>query len=757
MKKGYKLIKKIGRKSLILSVVALILTVVMVVGSTYSWIENITAVQITNIPEGGTGSDLAKLGILSDISETIELGSCGPDETDGKKSKFSAINLGAYFNESGDTHLTTCSGNGDSFYFKTLKGSKGAKNYRIGTEDDENVNYISATFKVCSPDADVDMWFNAVPTVNSKGNTQTNNIAYYSITVDGETNVYSNGGGNYSHIKDADGNITTVSARNTAAYTYYTKDDSNKNINPNNKNVLFRVGETPKKVTVKIWLQSTAEVDSYTDLKTNINMVLASTWAKTRTITVRDCTSQNKNEYWMTDENSPKLYVALASDPAKFHWDLTVDTKSKIGSVDIPSYYYTGNKIIVLRCENGWNTGNVQCQGIWCWNYWETELPKGFEDLVFNIVGNTPAIYDGSTKQSDTGYSFWGKAEKITVTDNAGLMHDTNDVNRLLVRDADTGNYYPLYNKGQTWTGYVPRTSDKLEFLYKENGFKSNDKNSINSTSSSDSCYKNEASTAEYRWGYNKSDATPQTRPYNDCTYTIMSTTEGTWTDFIETNFRLGGNFNSQDGENKSSWNEDIKFYKVNESDDVAFASIDLLADKLNYIKVVDVTDNNNKKYYSNNGVMCRFDSTDWTMTHDNNLPDMGLITDAYDGTYKFRLNTKNMKLSVEYPGDGGASRVYLVTSYEGWDKYAYMWKTENDSTVQNANFPGQKMDWLGKIGSNNIYLLNYNKNNEGLIPNKVKFSGYNQNSTADNDRKWKSIDLDFTKGYQIYTNPDCE
>ncbi len=743
MKKYYNFTKRVGRKNLILSAVALILTIMMVVGSTYSWIENITAVQITNVPQGGTGADTATLGIKNDISETIVLGSCGPDDKDGSVSKFKAINLGAYFYESGDPHLTTCSGNGDSFMFKSLKGSANAKPWRIGTEDDENVNYLSATFKVCSPDAEVDMWFDTVPTVNSGGNLQTNDIARYSITVDGETNVYSASGTNYNHIKDADGNTTTVTARSTANYTYYDRNHKDKGNNPGNKNVLFRVGETPKEVTIRIWLQHTDGTNDYTDLKSDINMVLVSTWAKTRTITVRDCTSQNKNEYWMTDENSPKLYVALASDPAKYHWDLTVDTKSKIGSVDIPSYYYTGDKIIVLRCENEWNTGNVQCQDIWCWNYWETELPKGFEDLVFNIVGNTPAIYDGSTKQNDTGYSFWGEAEKITVTDNAGLKHDNKDVNRLLVQDADTGNYYPLYNEGQTWTGYVPRTSDKLEFLYKKDGFKNNEKNSINSTSSSDSCYKNEASTAEYRWGYNKSDATPQTRPYDDLTYTILSTTEGTWKDFIKTQYRLAGYFNGSD-----NWDENsISFYKENKDDTQVFANITLNADKLNQIKVKD---NDSGKYYSNPGVMCRSNSTSWTMKSDVSQ-NMGFITDGYDGTYKFYLDTTTMKLTAEYPGTGDMSRVYLVTNYDGYHKYAYMWKTENGNTSSNGSYPGQKMDSLGNIGDYYIYQLKYT---DGVFPNKVIFSG--QGNESNTDQKWKSISLDFS-AYQIYTNPTKE
>ena len=280
--------------------------------------------------------------------------------------------------------------------------------------------------------------------------------------------------------------------------------------------------------------------------------------------------------------------------------------------------------------------------------------------------------------------------------------------------------------------------------MYKKDGFTSNAKNSINSTSSSDSCYKNEASTAEYRWGYNKSDATPQTRPYDDLTYTILSTTEGTWKDLIKTKYRLAGHFNGSD-----NWDENsISFYKENKDDTLVFANITLNADKLNLIKVKDTVSG---KYYSNPGVMCRSNSTSWTM-ESSVSQNMGFITDGYDGTYQFYLDTTTMNLTVEYPGTGGKSRVYLVTNYDGYLKYAYMWKTENGNTSNNGSYPGQKMDSLGNIGDYYIFMLKYT---DGWMPKNVKFSGQgNENYT---DQKWKSVDLKFDDGYQIYTNPTKE
>lgn len=741
MRKTYNIFKKLGRRNLALSIVALVLTSIMLVGATYSWIENITAVQITNMPQDGTGSNTSKLKFASDINKTIELGNCGPDSKDGKLSKFNAVNLGTYFNESGGMHLTTCSGDGESFYFKTLKGSAGARKYRIGTEDDENVHYISATFMVCSPEADVDMWFNEVPSVSCGGNANTNSIACYSITVDGETNVYSSSGAEYAHIHDADGTTEQVAVRKTSKYTF----GNTQNVDADGKangNVLFRVGEKPKKVTVKIWLQYTEDNEIYTDLKPDINMVLASTWAKTRRITVSDCTSDGNTEYWMTSSDSPKLYVALASDPDKYHWELTINKDSKKGTVDIPSYYYTGDEIYVFRipAANNWGDDsydgvikvNVNGHQVPCWNYWKTTLPKGFDDLVYNIVGNTPVIYDGHKKQNDTGYSFWGEAERITVTDTIGLNYYKNIV-RMIVHDINANYYYPLYpHDDHTWTGHIPRTSDKIEFLYRKDGFPNNAINSINSTNNDKNCYKNE--TPDYRWGYKSTDTPPQTRPYDDKTYTILSTTEGTWKDYYKTEYRLAGFFNGS-----NTWDTNLAFYKEKETDDLAFASITLNKDTLNQIKVLDTSNNH---YYSNTDVMCRSASTNFEMTYDDKIPNMGFISDAYDGTYKFWLNTTTMKLSVTYPGSGGASRVYLVTNYNGYDKYAYMWKTENDSTTDNGDHPGQKMSHFGKIGDRDIFWLSYK---DGVFPNKVKFSGRDGST-----EKWASGDNDFT-GYQLY------
>ncbi|MGN1137991.1 MAG: hypothetical protein ACI4RM_00960 [Ruminococcus sp.] len=746
--------KKQLYKKLILSVVALILVSTMVVGVTYSWIESITAVEITN--SGSAGADDSKQSIGGDIAETINIKNCGEEGSVIGKDGTTATNwadLGAFFNESGDMHLTTCSGNGDSFMFRSLKGSTGAKPWRIGTEDDENVNYISATFRInVSDEADVDFWFKQIPTVK-KGDTALD-VAYYSFTVDGETKVYTTNpptGGEYSHINNADGGTTKVPVEKTAKYTF--GDPSNKE-NPEdendinvNTNVLFSIPKgATKDVTVRIWLQNTNDSDTYTGEKVNVDMQIVSTWAVTRRIRIFDGTSDKSTEHWIYNDGA-RMFLALSADTSK-HWELDIDNNTHYGYADIPSYYYEGNEICIYRCQpggpgDGFSYGNIEYNGVDCWNYWATTLPKGFKNETFNILGNTPYYEE---IQSDIGYIYWGDVEHITVKDMIGLNHTVNEKVRMLVHDADTGFYYSLYPgfDGNSFSGYIPKSSDKIEFRYKDGGFELNRINSSSNASIADGdekknqCYSKE--TGYSTWGYNKDVADPQKRPLGATTYTILSNNEGTWNDLIETDYSLKGSFND--------WSDSITFKKTSKDSELAYASINLTADKLYEIKVKDNADN----YYSNNGVMCRSNSSNWTMKN-SEAQNMGFITSEITGTYKFELNTTNMKLSAVYPGNGDGSRVYLVansTNYDAWDKYAYMWKSDGRN---NGNFPGQKMDWLGKLGDNDIYLLNYG---DGWMPTNVKFSGYNENKTDDSNRKWKSIDLGFT-GYQLYTNPDKE
>lgn len=576
MKKTYNIFSKMGRKNLSYCVVALILVLVTTVGVSYSWIENLTAVQITNTNSSGTaGSQTATLSLADDLDSTIEIRNCGEGSV-ATESKFNAIDLGTYFNESGDMHLTTCSGDGESFYFKNLEDNT---TYRLGTEDEENVSYLSATFKVSSPEASVDFWFKEAPTV--KINNTAIDVAYYSITVDGETNVYSTAGGTYSCIEKTDGTATTVTARKIGNYLAGGEE-------------LFTVeqGDT-KEVSVKLWLQYTDNSTTYSDQTADISMIITSSWGVDRTITIFDGTTNGGTSHWIYND-SATMWVALATDPDTYHWSIDINTSTHIGTVTIPGYY-VNEDIIIYRCSSsGWdkNTdGTIKHKDIWCWNYWDATIPSNFGDLTLSIVGNTP--YDATNKQqSDTGYSFWGEAEKITVHNYAGLDaggSDAQDIT-LLVHDCDTGDYYALYGDGNTWVGYVPVSSDRLAFLYK-NKFEKNYWNSasVAEDNTSSSCYKNETPT--YSWGYGIStdyDSSKSTtdmyyyRPGSGQTYYkdyyIYGTTSGTggaWDDPGTTSaYYLRGEVTSGTSISGLDWTTGINMYSIGSDDSTVYTTM---------------------------------------------------------------------------------------------------------------------------------------------------------------------------------------
>ena len=185
--------KKPNKKTLILTIVAFVLVLMSLISFTFSWIDDIKLVEFQNddLAKNGaplkTGTDINAAVNITKTDNTIDLGNMltnsdimfqynngnaepytepsVPSATDPtphikydtetpnstKNPNTNDINnKKGYFYESGDMHLSGCYSDGETFYFQRQGGSTG---YREGTKDDENVNYISFTTKVSSPDA----------------------------------------------------------------------------------------------------------------------------------------------------------------------------------------------------------------------------------------------------------------------------------------------------------------------------------------------------------------------------------------------------------------------------------------------------------------------------------------------------------------------------------------------------------------------------------------------------------------------------
>lgn len=218
-------------KSVVLSVVALIQIMLLITGTTFSWVETISSLALT----GG--------GIIDNPVKTVaNIGSgTGYDK---------ALDLDAYFKKAGNVHLSTCSSaDGQNFYFPIVGYNN---NYRQSTVNDRNVNYIGYNLKVVNKEnKSKDFKFGNIPSIKIGNEAVTDNRVRIAITVDdGATNVtkiFSNKDDTENVVAATDG---TPSATTVNAFGEYTNSD---------KKVTSPVFSIPAKSSIKVkislWLQ----------------------------------------------------------------------------------------------------------------------------------------------------------------------------------------------------------------------------------------------------------------------------------------------------------------------------------------------------------------------------------------------------------------------------------------------------------------------------------------------------------------------
>lgn len=308
MKRKLKKIR-IGRKSIILAAVSLILVCMTAVGATASWIEEVSQVEFSNTDGQSTPLYIGDELLKSDASVK---------QMSSESTAY--INLKDYFYESGGMHLSPCYGDGENFYFPVQSHTADAQTtperFRVGTKDDANVNYLSATFRISSPQANTVYWLqepNAGHIITFKDSagedpaeeSDLKDLWQYlrlSITIDGATTVYAyNDDGKYNTVSGSALVSPAPTGRAINKYIHYdevytdtdpvdkyktginlTKQNQGAGSNLNG-NTLFTVNKgTTKEVTVKLWLEYNN--NGIMDVSvSNINLSICSSWAKTRT------------------------------------------------------------------------------------------------------------------------------------------------------------------------------------------------------------------------------------------------------------------------------------------------------------------------------------------------------------------------------------------------------------------------------------------------------------------------------------------
>lgn len=214
-------------KTIVLSVVALIQIMLLITGTTFSWVETISSLALT----GG--------GIIDNPVKTVaNIGSgSGYDK---------ALDLDAYFKKAGNVHLSTCSSaDGQNFYFPIVGDNN---NYRQSTVNDRNVNYIGYNLKVVNKEnKSKDFKFGKIPSIKIGNEAVTDNRVRIAITVDGATKIFSNKADTENVVAATNGKLleTTVNS-----FDEYTNSD---------KNVTLPIFSIPanssKEVKISLWLQ----------------------------------------------------------------------------------------------------------------------------------------------------------------------------------------------------------------------------------------------------------------------------------------------------------------------------------------------------------------------------------------------------------------------------------------------------------------------------------------------------------------------
>lgn len=219
---------RVSIKTIVLSVVALIQMMLLITGTTFSWVETISSLALT----GGGKID-------NPVMTVANIGSgSGYDK---------ALDLDAYFKKAGNVHLSTCSSaDGQNFYFPIVGDNK---NYRQSTVNDRNVNYIGYNLKVVNKEKNKskDFKFGKIPSIKIGNEAVTDNRVRIAITVDGVTKIFSNKDDTENVVAATNG---TLSKTTVNAFDKYTNSDEKVTL------PVFSIpANSSKEVKISLWLQ----------------------------------------------------------------------------------------------------------------------------------------------------------------------------------------------------------------------------------------------------------------------------------------------------------------------------------------------------------------------------------------------------------------------------------------------------------------------------------------------------------------------
>lgn len=452
-KEKFAIGKKSGkekRKSLILSIVALVEVLAIAVVSVSAWVETISTIKL----------DLNNGTIDNYVFTNANIGY-------GKGYDGNTIDLTKYFRQAGDVHLASAtSANGTDVYFPTLTANGVTGAYRKATVNDKNVNYIDFSFNVTAKKTKASFYFDQVPTFKVNGADADEKKLRVSFVCEGNSTVVC--GMNDSEAKVVAGtSLDSTEQENVKSFDSYTVSTAESSL------PLFTVpANSTRKVTMRVWLQDDNRDTQYAGQTVEIDrfkLIAQNPQAGELTFSDKTTGDPSLGAGWATNNNRA-IWINLAGKSQKLTKNSSGNYFVKLGS----DYTDKPNATVTFYSCDSTVTSNPQG------NYvakWETTLQaaNGANSQIFTAYG----YMDSST--SKKGYGTWGEVQKILLSSEDADTLPMKQVDGkylavdMYVNDSSTPPIAMTFEPNDNgWVAYLPNSKsnavNSITFKFTYNG-----------------------------------------------------------------------------------------------------------------------------------------------------------------------------------------------------------------------------------------------------------------------------------------------
>lgn len=455
-KEKFAIGKKSGkekRKSLILSIVALVEVLAIAIVSVSAWVETISTIKL----------DLNNGTIDNYVFTNANIGY-------GKGYDGNTIDLTKYFRQAGDVHLASAtSANGTDVYFPTLTANGESSGvYRQATVNDKNVNYIDFSFNVTAKGTKASFYFDKVPTIKVNDADADEGKLRVSFVCDGSNTVVCG-------KSNSTAEVVSGTSLNTKKQESVKSFDSYTGLTAESPLFTVRADSKPHKVTMRVWLQDDSRKTKYAGQTVTIeNFKLITQSPQAGELTFYDKTTGDPSlgAGWAT-KNNRAIWINQAgkSEYEKLSKDSSGNYFIKLGSD------YTDNPnatVTFYSCEST-VTSNPQNSYV---AKWTTTLQAGVD-----ADSQTFTAY-GYMDKSNNGYGTWGEVQKILLSSEDEKTLPMRQVDGkylavdMYVKDSSTPiamTFEPNENASlRGWVAYLPNPNSNaahsITFKFTYNG-----------------------------------------------------------------------------------------------------------------------------------------------------------------------------------------------------------------------------------------------------------------------------------------------